>query len=507
MKKNYIMNILYICSFFILGIFCFYFLGDDGYEWYEDSVSYASIGGEEGVMPLYPLFLYFIDLLFRGKDYLEAVVWAQAILSAICVGIFVIYIVKNFSLKWWEGYFIFIACLLPFAIDLPGYMVSHKILTEGIAYPLFYLFFLFLIDAICKKNRKSMLAAIIAATFLALTRSQLLLTYILCAAAAFYIEIRLGLIHRKWIAGAVKGALLGIAVIAAGMFLTTKLYGIYLNDIVPTLKEANTEQYETEKVMKTETDEEAAESRVENSQFNSAIFNRGFFEADKEDVLLFREGEEQEIFSLLYDTLSKEDFLHSSAQKGLWMWKDLTTGSLGVRASEILREYYKEKNPEISNVTLYNKVSETMAEMGRVILIKHLGRYIYHSMRLMVPGFINSVFFQIEKIYLLCHIITAGIYLSAVAGCIYYGIKGRKIKNFTASAIEFLGAAILGNIILVSVTNLVFQGIQRYVVYIFGIFYVAFYVLIRQIYLMWLPCLKERYRRKNRLATAEAQEE
>ncbi len=43
-------------------------------------------------------------------------------------------------------------------------------------------------------------------------------------------------------------------------------------------------------------------------------------------------------------------------------------------------------------------------------------------------------------------------------------------------------AVLVNNVIMVTAVSLVFTGLQRYMVYAFGIFYTAYYLLLKEVY-------------------------
>ena len=92
----------------------------------------------------------------------------------------------------------------------------------------------------------------------------------------------------------------------------------------------------------------------------------------------------------------------------------------------------------------------------------------------MIPGFIASVFFQIERIYFLCHIITLLLFAIAVTGVIYC-MKNSRDHRVAVFMIVTLGVIIM----MVSIINLIFTGLQRYMVYMMGIFYCNMYLLMK----------------------------
>lgn len=55
-------------------------------------------------------------------------------------------------------------------------------------------------------------------------------------------------------------------------------------------------------------------------------------------------------------------------------------------------------------------------------------------------------------------------------------------KRANRKCAEFMFVVLANNIIMVTAISLVFIGLQRYLVYAFGIFYVAYYLLIKEFY-------------------------
>ena len=88
------------------------------------------------------------------------------------------------------------------------------------------------------------------------------------------------------------------------------------------------------------------------------------------------------------------------------------------------------------------------------------------------------IFFQIRPIYLLCHLVTLFLYLSAF-GLMVWGYADRRVRNRTA---EFMALVLGTNVVMIVLISIVFFGQQRYLVYNFGIFYTAYYLLLRDLW-------------------------
>jgi len=142
MRKTDIKKYGFVISIIALNILFFFGIGQKGYIEMDDTWQYCLPDLKEGIMPIYPLLINVFKLFF-GAWYLDAVAIFQGILAIICVCAFLLFLKRKFHLKNWELYLFWVAAILPFAIELPKYVLTHVIYTEGIAYSLFYVFSIF----------------------------------------------------------------------------------------------------------------------------------------------------------------------------------------------------------------------------------------------------------------------------------------------------------------------------------------------------------------------------
>lgn len=407
----------------------FYFLPGKWISIESDSPSYLTWEKREGVLAGYPAFLYFFESLFTEKYFLHIVVIVQSLLALVCTFLFVYLLQKEFHLKRVETIFLYILTMLPFSIYLPEVGITHQIMTEGITYSLFYLFFIAVIKTVWTVQYRWYWGSVAIATLLGVIRTQMLFLQILCILLLIWISVkRLG----KKNVGIIAGLM---AFLIAGMLFQ---FGDRIQ--IP-------------------------------SQFNTVLVARGFYEADQEDLDLFEDDMMREIFMKTYQMADEEGHLYQHAEPGLYMWRDLVYDKMRLYVAEAIEEY------DMENPGLRERGREDIVrELGIRILINHFDRYLYHSTRLMISSFIASVFFQIEPIYLLCHFIALFLYLFAIAVCF-------TVKRLKGDKRVFeLGVVTLGTLVIMVITvNLLFMGLQRYVVYGMGIFYCTMYLLCREI--------------------------
>lgn len=498
-------DMLFYLSLAALALLAFLFVGAGEPVLYDDSGSYMRMERYEGVMPLYPLFLLCNQWLFGLDNYLWFVIIEQASLAAVCVILFVREIKNRFSLWYSEGYLLFFLTLLPFTTELPQAMMTQAILTEGIAYSLFYLLILVFLRAVWERSFRWNVVSFVLVFLLAMLRSQLQMLFGVCGIVFFYLLWQKKGSGRKRIirifaglSGCVLIALAGIGISARTLVVYHSLIRDNIKINMAIMKIQDPAYYQEFQVGEDGADRTAGEmadavqKRQEKnralgptsmSQYTSLIFSRGMYEADAEDAQLFEDETVRELYQAVYEEADREGLRYVYGQKGLWMWRDIVggigrVGKTGLSAGD---GYYREKYPELYESESFNEIwNRNMQTIGITLLKRHFGRFLYHSLMLLPQAFICTVFFQIAPVYLLCHFVMLFLYLSAF-GLMVWGYADRRT---TDRAAEFMALVLGMNVVMVVLISLVFFGQQRYLVYNFGIFYIAYYVLLRQLWII-----------------------
>lgn len=487
-------------------LLCFFFLGRGSYVICNDSAFYMRvIIGREGVMPVYPLFLLMSELIF-GSGYLTAVVVEQALLAVICILTMVGVFKKRFALPYWQGYLIAAFAVLPFTMNLPASMTTQEIMTEGIGYAVFYLFMAALLKAVWDKSFLWLGVMWGVGLFLSLVRSQLQILFIVCGVICIYVialRNRPGRTGRK-ILRLFAGTVAGVLVCIIGIVCTMKINNCYrglirqdnaltqLADRVQGDSGSDTQEGSATQTQPGETPdaEDAADTGEQTSvpeqpykvsQYVTLIFSRGMYEADYEDYKLFEDELLQELFLALYEGADNNGSLYTYAKPGLWMWHDVAAsiGQVGIDCFEVQSDFYSNVHPQIGRDVNYSDIRNgNQLKIGFTLLKAHFGRFLYHTLVMLPQGFICTVFFQIAPIYFLCHMVTLFLYVSAL-GLMIWAYKNRNVENGYAETM----CAVLGtNLVMVVVISLVFFGQQRYLVYTFGLFYIAYFLLLTQLW-------------------------
>lgn len=535
MKKGKRFLTKYGFRLFLFAAVLAFFLaaGHAGPVQFDDSGSYIRIRWHEGVMPVYPLFLLCNQCLFGDASYLWAVIVEQALLAAISVVLLEESIRKQFGCHPAEGGLFCVLALYPYTIEMPGAVMTQAILTEGIAYSLFYVFLTVLLKAVWKKSYAWLAGAFGMTLFLSAVRSQLQILFGVCGIVFLYLVCMRGKGKGKvqkllgflaGLAGCVAVSLTGVLLVFGivrgyHVMLQTdhslylfglkvqhpEIYEIVLEErrqeeeARAAAEEAQSQQaaQETSAAEPQEEEEPLVNKNFSTSQYLTLIFSRGMYEADYEDAELFTDPVLKGLYLALYEAVDTEEELYAYAKEGLWMWKDIVggLGKIGGICFMTPSEYYVEHAPEIIESEQFSDIrAGHLQTIGLTLIRAHAGRVLYHALMLLPQAFICTVFFQFAPLYLFCHLVTAFLYLSGLMLMIwgYADVRTRK------EGAEMMALILGTNVVMVIIISLVFFGQQRYLVYTFGPFYMAYYLLLRQLWRVRVRgFLRKKFLKKN----------
>lgn len=498
---------LFYISLGILSLLLFTIPGESGYVLFDDSPSYMNLyAAMEGVMPGYPLFLHGNKLLFGETGYLYAVLVQQIVLAAVCVITFIAVIKKKFGLTYREAYICYAFALIPFTTNMPGSMTTHEIVTEGIAYSLFYLFAAVLLQTVWSKSIKWLGMLWIMTLALALIRSQLQILFGVCGVVGIYVAVlrpkAAGRQKKKQLFSFLLGLVCCVVISLSGVGVVWKVSVAFQDMKAEVRREEQRKAQQTEQAAASENGETQTQSKparpvFTTSQYVTLIFSRGMYEAEYDDYLLFEDEQVRELYLYLYPRMDKQQKRYVYAQPGLWMWKDIVggLGKIGETGYHAQNSFYKENYPELLYDSKYASVrNANQIKIGLTLIKAHFGRFLYHTLMLLPQAFICTVFFQVERIYLLCHLVTLFLYLSAAALTVW-AYRDKKVENAYG---EFMCSVLGTNLVLVLVISLVFFGQQRYLVYNFGIFYISYFLLLMKLWRLYLRDYGVRVRERMR---------
>lgn len=500
-------NQIGFCLLLFAAVLAFFLLTSrKGPVLFDDSGSYMRLSWHEGVMPVYPLFLLLNQYVFGADVYLWAVIVEQALLAAFSIVLLEETVRRRMGLHFVEGTLVCILALYPYTIEMPTAVMTQAVLTEGIAYSLFYIFFTVLLLAVWEKSYGWLCGAFCMTVILTATRSQMQMLFGVCGIVFLYLICMRGEKAGKWqkvvrfLEGAVgclaisflgillaAGIVRGYRVVLLQPYGNLKMFALSVQDpegyqeALEAQKEQSREKEEGLLEEESEEEEKLVDRAFSTSQYLTLIFSRGMYEADREDAALFQDEVLKGLYLALYDVVDAEQERYAYAGEGLWMWKDIVggIGKIGVHCFMTPSQYYAEHAPEIISAEDFSETRhDHLQTIGLTLIKAHFGRFLYHTLMLLPQAFISTVFFQYAPLYLFCHLVTLFLYLSALALMIW-GYADRKADHRCA---EFMALVLGCNVVMVIIISLVFFGQQRYLVYNFGVFYVAYYLLLRELW-------------------------
>lgn len=525
------------------GVLAFFLLaGHGGPVLFDDSGSYIEMSWHEGVMPVYPLFLLGNQALFGDAVYLWVVMIEQAVLAAFSVVLLEETLRKQFDLHPVEGVLFCVLALYPYTIEMPGAVMTQAILTEGVAYSLFYIYLVILLRAVWKKSYVRLMGAFGMTLFLSGVRSQLQILFGVCGIVFLYLVCmrrrKKGNIRRlirlaAGLTGCIVISLTGILLVmgmSRGYHTVLKTdyrlymiglkiqhperYETFLEEIgqeaqtkagaeesaeaQEAVEEAEAQECPSTEEQTEQTDKEMlAQKNFQTSQYLTLIFSRGMYEADYEDAELFDDPLLKGLYLDLYEAVDVEQERYAYAREGLWMWKDIVggLGKIGGICFYTPSKYYVEHAIDIIESEQFSEIrAGHLQTIALTLIMAHPGRVLYHTLMLLPQAFVSTVFFQYAPLYLFCHLVTAFLYLLAFALMIW-GYADQRARKEGAEMM----ALILGiNVVTVLIISLVFFGQQRYLVYAFGPFYMACYLLLRQLWRVRVrEFIKQKFLKRN----------
>ena len=151
-------------------VFCL--LGEKGYLIWKDSQAYLAFDGRTGIVPIYPLFLRINRMIFGEDIFLYAVVVEQTVFTMCCILVFMEFIRKRFRLSYLAAYPVLLfSVFMPFTTNYPLSISNHDIMTEALAYPLFYIYMICFLKTIFDKKYKDVVVMALVTVVLALIRT------------------------------------------------------------------------------------------------------------------------------------------------------------------------------------------------------------------------------------------------------------------------------------------------------------------------------------------------
>lgn len=432
----------------LLSVLFFFLVGEREFIWMNDSGGYTSINISRG--PIYQLFVVTIRKIFGDTYYLHAVVVCQNLLAIICVNSFVLYVKKQFKLGKAYTLLILLCAITPFGLETlgyePGFLYTQVIATEGITYSLFYLFMLFVFKSVFEKKKYYFALACVVGIVLTLARGQMLICLAICGFAAVVMLV----LYKDW-----KLFLIGLLLVILAFFSKNIINTTYQNVMFG--------------------------ATTATSDFT--LFTRILYASDEEDEELFEDEELRELYHYIYEVIDQQHLTYKDANPHvLYKWSHLAESYDEIwfeNCNDIFKEYMIEKYGILEEEQREEKLGQILGEMKNILMKDNLGQYTIDTLYLLPFGYLSSVFILWPPLYELCFIITLAIYLFAIGiMTVGYLLNGRKSNASTWLLITMAAASIN----IVGVSAMLF-GMDRYLMYTLGIFYMGLLLAMRDIYI------------------------
>lgn len=431
-----------LCILAALLVFFMTMLAACGVGIYNDSDQYITMHIHRE--PLYPLFLWCFRTVI-GEGYLPVAMAVQGILTAIAILVLSEYLTKRFGLHLWEELPLVLLQLLPHLmtryVSALHIFLENSVMSEALCIPLFHFFIYFLLRMIFEERIKDRVLSLFLAYLLSMTRGQMMTT-ILMWAFVFVIQL---VIRKKY-----RGIVIALAALIAVFGLRSLTVHVY-NYFVTGYFMGNTY-----------------------GQVNT--LTNVIYACDKEDGEVFEEDSlEREFFERFY---AEADELGLNYKYGGNTMRDRT--AYLEEHHDILKFQVLEADMSsyffgLGKVDYYEQssMSDDMAgRMIRKLLPVCFGQWLYDYILLCRNGFVRSI----AVVHPLINWAALLIYLSAGSLSLYLMCVK---KRFEAAFV--MGVALLFIAANVCATSITIMCLSRYMIYGFSIFYIAFYLLLREI--------------------------
>lgn len=437
---------------------------------FHDSTAYMANYLAEGIVPLYPVFIWINRLIFPENCYMQMIIAEQIMIAAACTVCFVLFIKKNMKLNWAETYMIFVFSLAPYTVFMSEGrgMTSRLIATEALAYPLFYMLMMLILKGIWSGKYIYIAIADIMAVFMALTRSQLQLMLLIPASAFLLLWMKNPVRNGK--KGGV-GRLISGMLIACGIFILSYAACMQSNLFMQKglLWLANAAEKENSSDSEINHGTAVTQSKENgdnyNAQYSSVIFVKVMILADKRDASLFEDANVRQAYIYMCDRMEQEQKNLASIEKNLLIGDKIQDNLYRIPSD--LRRYFGDYIQEYPDSGI--DISIVKAEIFPALLKAHPFKWMLSGILQFPSGLISTVFLHRRNMYWVSYMAFITIYAIAISMCI---VRGKCAKQR-----DFMIVGIFVNFLFVFATSMVFVSIKRYVNYGFGMFYISLYCI------------------------------
>lgn len=423
---------------FFLGMLAAYGVGV-----YNDSEQYIAMHIHRE--PLYPLFLAFFRM-WCGEGYLTVAAAAQNLLTAVSIWVLAEYIAAHFKLRLWEELVVVLLQIVPHLmtryVSALHIFLENSVMSEALCIPLFQFFLYFLLRMLFEGRIRDRVLSLVFAFLLSMTRGQMMTT-ILMWALIFMIQL---LIRRNY--RAVVIPLAALLVVFGLRSLTVHVYNYFVTGYF-----------------------------MGNTYGQVNTLTNVIYACDEEDREVFGEGSlEQAFFDQFYDEADALGLNYKYAGNTFGERAAYLEEHHDILKFQVLEADMSSYFFGLGKVDYYQQSSmsdEMAGRMIRKLLPACFGQWLYDYVLLCRNGFVRSI----AVVHPLINWAAFMIYLAAAGISLYLMIAKRRFEAPLA-----MGVALLFIAANVCATSITIMCLSRYMIYGFSIFYIAFYLAVREIY-------------------------
>ncbi len=432
-----------LCLFAGLLAFFLGLLAVGGVGVYNDSEQYITMHIHRE--PLYPLYLAVFRQIFGPENLMPAMA-GQGALTALGITALTEYLTRRFALRLWEELLVAALQLAPHLItryvSALHIFLENSVMSEALCIPLFTFFLYFLLRMLFENKARDAAFALAFAWLLSMTRGQMMTTILLWA---FLLVLRL-IVNKKY-----RSLFIPIAAFVLAFLLRDLTVHVY-NYAVTGYFMGNTY-----------------------GQVNT--LTNVMYAADEEDRAVFEEGSlEQAFFDQFYEEAEDRGLNYkfggeSFAQRAAYLEDNHDILKFQVLEAGLSAYYFS-----LGEVDYYEQssISDEMAgKMIQSLLPACFGQWLYDYMLLCRNGFVRSI----AVVHPLINSAAFALYVLAAALALWNAIK---LKRYDVSVV--MGVALLFITANVCATSITIMCLSRYMIYGFSLFYIALYLLVRE---MW----------------------
>lgn len=409
---------------------------------YNDSEQYITMHIHRE--PLYPLYLAAFRVVF-GERYLVPAMAGQGILTALGITVFTEYLTRRFGLKLWEELLVTALQLAPHLItryvSALHIFLENSVMSEALCIPLFTFFLYFLLRMLFEGERRDALLALVFSYLLSMTRGQMMTTIFMWAFLCF---IRL-LINKRYRMLLIPMVSLVLVFLLRDLTVHIYNYGVTGYFMGNTYGQVNT-------------------------------LTNVIYACDEEDRAVFEEGSlEQRFFDRFYEEAMERGLNYkfggdSFAQRAAYLEDNHDILKFQILEADLSAYYFG-----LGEVDYYEQssMSDDMAgKMIKKLLPVCFGQWLYDYVLLCRNGFVRSI----AVVHPLINPVALVIYLAAVV----LALRSAFVKKRYPAAVV-MGTALLFITANVCATSMTIMCLSRYMIYGFSIFYIALYLLLREL--------------------------